>query len=473
MKTPNVTFYDRVETALNTPQIRQAFGTATQRFQQKRRAALADLPHADAIRDRARQIRAHTLAHLDQYLAQFADQVTAHGGQVFWAKDAAEANAYIVGLAKAKQVRRVVKSKSMVSEETEINHDLQAAGIEVVESDLGEYIIQLADDRPSHIVTPLMHKNRAEVGQIFAEKLGVAYTDDPIELNKIARGRLREVFLTADMGITGCNFGVAENGAICLVTNEGNARLATTAPRIHVVLMGLERLVPTVEDVSVMLQVLGRSATGQKLTVYSNLITGPRQADEKDGPEEVHIIILDNGRSKVLGTEMAEILYCIRCGACLNACPVYREIGGHAYGSVYPGPVGAVLTPSLMGLDPWQELPHASSLCGACEEVCPVRIDIPRMLLKLREEGVEQGQSPLWVKFGLKTYAFAAQRPRLYKLGMRAHSVASNLFAKEGWLKKLPPPLSGWTDHRHFPAFAKRSFRQAWAEREQAKGDES
>ncbi len=466
MKTPNVTFYERVEQALGDEQLTRSMDKATQNFYHKRLMASSAFPTMNAQRDRARQIRAHTISHLDEYLAQFADSVERVGGKIFWAKDAAEANAYIVNLAREKAVKRVVKSKSMVSEETEINQDLIDSGFEVIESDLGEFIIQLAGEHPSHIIAPVMHKNRQQIGNIFAEKLNIPYTDDAYELNRIARKRLREVFLTADMGISGVNFGVAETGSIALVMNEGNGRFTTSAPRIHVAMMGMERLVPTLDDLTVMLQVLARSATGQKLTVYSNLITGPRRRPEDDGPEEFHLVILDNGRSKALASEMAEILYCIRCGACLNACPVYREIGGHAYGSVYPGPIGSVLTPTIDQIDPWQALPHASTLCGACKEACPVRIDIPRMLLKLREQGTERGHSPLWLKVGLKLYSQVAKRPALYRFGQKMQGLATNLIAKQGWINRLPGPLSGWTEHRAFPAFAKKSFREQWREQQ-------
>lgn len=465
MTTP-ITFYERVEDALDDAQLRAAMATAPRKFALKRLEAAAVFPEMEARRDRARQIRAHTLAHLDRYLAQFADAVAAAGGVVHWAKDAAEANAIIVRLAQRENVQRVIKSKSMVSEETEINHALEAAAIEVIESDLGEFIIQLAQEKPSHIIAPVLHKTRQQVGRLFAEKLDVPYTEDPIALNKIARRYLRERFLTADMGITGVNFGVAETGSICLVMNEGNGRLTTTAPRIHVAMMGMERLVPTTDDLSVMLQVLARSATGQKLSVYTNVITGPRRAGELDGPEQLHVVILDNGRSRVLGSEVAEILYCIRCGACLNSCPVYREIGGHAYGSVYSGPIGAVLTPSLMGLDPFAELPHASTLCGACRDVCPVRIDIPRLLLALRAEGAERGHAPGWLRLGLKVYRWVGERPSLFRWGMRLGGVGARLLARRGWIRRLPPPLNAWTDHRAFPAFAPRSFHDQWQARQ-------
>lgn len=468
---PNVTFYDRVERSLADDLLHTTTGRSTRNFFNKRLAAAAAFPPMEARRDRARQIRAHTLAHLDRYLAQFAEAVEKLGGHIYWAKDAAEANDYILNLAQAKQVKRVVKSKSMVSEETHLNQILQDQAIEVIESDLGEYIIQMAGETPSHIIAPVMHKNRQQIGRIFADNLDIPYTDDPVELNKVARAKLRQAFLTADMGISGVNFGVAETGSICLVMNEGNGRMATSAPPIHVAMMGMERLVPTLDDLSVMLQILARSATGQKLTVYSNLITGPRRTTEDDGPEELHVVILDNGRSRVLGSELAEILYCIRCGACLNACPVYREIGGHAYGSVYAGPVGAVLTPALNELDPWRELPQASSLCGACREVCPVRIDIPRMLLKLRHQSAEAGHSPAWLQVGLKLYTEVARRPWLYNLSQQAESWATNLLAQDGWLTKLPGPLAGWTKYRPLPALAKKTFLQQWAEKKNQQSD--
>ncbi|HET7089828.1 MAG TPA: LUD domain-containing protein, partial [Anaerolineae bacterium] len=278
------------------------------------------------------------------------------------------------------------------------------------------------------------------------------------EMTAVARQSLRHDFLRADMGISGVNFGVAETGTLALVENEGNGRLTTTAPRIHVAFMGIERLVPTIADLEVILQVLARSATGQKLSVYTNWLTGPRRPDEPDGPDELHVVLVDNGRSRILGGKLAEILYCIRCGACLNVCPVYRQIGGHAYGGVYTGPMGAVLSPALDGLDPWSELPHASSLCGACREVCPVGIDIPRMLLELRDVGHRQGKSPWWLRIGLPIYRIVATHPVLFKWAIAAASAATRLVARQGWVWRLPPPLSAWTDHRDFPTFAREPF---------------
>jgi len=458
LRPPNVTFHDRVETALRDANLHVALDRATSRFTTLRGNALASLPNADAVRDHARLIRAHTLSRLDAYLAQFADEVEAAGGHVHWASDAETANRIVLDIAQANGVKRVVKGKSMVTEETGLNHALEGIGVEVIESDLGERIIQLAGETPSHIIAPAIHKTKEQIGQLLHERLGVPLTHVPEEMTAAARESLRSDFLTADMGISGVNFGVAETGTLALVENEGNGRLTTTAPRVHVAVMGIERLVPALDDLGVMLQVLARSATGQKITVYTNLITGPRQKGEPDGPDELHVILVDNGRSRILGGELAEILYCIRCGACLNACPVYQHIGGHAYGSVYPGPVGAVLTPALGGIGPWSDLPHASSLCGACREVCPVRIDIPRMLLELRSEGHQAGKTPLWLKMGLSVYRFAVVRPRLFRLAMAVSRLATRVLARQGWLRRLPPPLSGWTAHRDFPAFARKSF---------------
>jgi len=459
-------FNVRVHDALNDDQLRAALTTVTARFTAARLNALVALPDSDAVRDHARRIRAHTLRKLDVYLSQFVESVEAAGGHVFWARDAQEANAYVTDLARERGVRLVVKSKSMLTEEIGLNRALEAAGVEVAESDLAEYIIQLAGERPSHIVVPAVHKTAKQVGELFHEKLGTRPTDDPAALNATARSNLRETFLRADMGITGVNFGVAESGTICLVTNEGNGRLVTSVPRLHVAMMGIERLVPGLQDLAVMLQLLARNATGQKATVYTSLLTGPRRPGEPDGPEELHVVLVDNGRTRTLAGELAEILYCIRCGACLNGCPVYREIGGHAYGSTYPGPVGAVVTPALGGVGAWAELPHASSLCGVCREVCPVRIDLPSLLLKLRDEGTRAGHRPLWLAVGLKLYAWAVCRPALFRLGGRLASALTRLVGRGDWLRRLPPPLSAWTASRDFPPLAKQDFVAAWREKQ-------
>lgn len=471
MATSTITFYERVEEALHDRQLQTALNISTARFTAGRKNALAALPEAEALRDHARRIRAHTIAHLDRYLAQFADAVEQAGGQIHWAETAEEANQVVADLARSRGVKTAVKSKSMVSEELHLNAALEADGIRVIETDLGEYIAQLAGEKPSHIIAPVIHKTRQDVADLFRRELQA--TDDDLadvpHMTALARRVLRSAFLQADMGVSGVNFAVAETGSICLVTNEGNGRLTTTTPPIHVALMGMERLVPTVEDLGVMLQILARSATGQKTSVYTNIITGPRRPatdgpGEPDGPDELHIVIIDNGRSRILGSELAEILCCIRCGACLNACPVYQQIGGHAYNSVYQGPVGSVVTPGLFGIAPWSELPHASTLCGACREVCPVRIDIPRMLLTLREEATQAGLYPGWLKHSLGLYRRAATQPALYRWGSRSAGRLSRGAAGNGWIKKLPGPLAGWSDSRDFPAFAPKSFTQRWQE---------
>jgi len=465
-------FHQRVRLALDDEILHGALTRATVRYVTNRTKAIAGLPNADAVRDYARQVRAHTLARLDHYLAQFAEAVETAGGQVHWAYDAAEARRIVIELAQSRGVKLAVKSKSMVGEELDLNHALEEAGIRPVETDLGEYIVQLAGERPSHVNTPAVHKTREQVGQLFHQKLGIPFTHEPAELTEAARAELRRTFLDADMGISGVNFGVAETGTLCLVTNEGNGRMATTLPRLHVALMGIERLVPTLDDLSVMLQLLGRSSTGQKLSVYTSLLTGPRrpstssgQAGEPDGPRELHVVLVDNGRSRILGSRLAEILYCIRCGTCLGACPVYREIGGHAYGSVYMGPIGSVLSPALYGIQTWPDLPHASSLCGACRDACPVRIDLPKLLLELRDESVRAGMSPAWLRWGMRAYRVAATSSARFRWASRLAAWGTRLLAQSGWIKRLPPPLAAWTDCRDFPAFAAKTFSQQWQER--------
>jgi L-lactate dehydrogenase complex protein LldF len=464
-------FSERTADALADTRLRTTLRTVTTAILGYRRAGLGRLDEADAWRDQARRIRAHTLARLDSYLDQFVSNVEARGGHAYYAASAADAVRYVRDLATARGVKLAVKSKSMVTEEIELNHHLEAAGVRVVETDLGEYIVQLANDRPSHIVMPIMHMNRQQVADLFRDKINATEDDlaDIPSMTKLARRVLREEFVNADMGISGVNFAVAETGSITTCTNEGNGRLCTTMPRIHVAMMGMERIVPTVQDLAVMLQVLARSATGQNLTVYTNVVTGPRpqQGDraEGDGPDEFHVVIVDNGRSRVLGSDLAESLYCIRCGACLNTCPVFQQIGGHAYGSVYPGPIGAVLTPAFEGLDAFHELPQASSLCGACKDVCPVRIDIPRMLLKLRADTVEQGHGTWWITYGMQALRFAGVRPRLFRLAGGLAARVTQRLATDGWIRQLPGHLSAWTQTRDFPAMAPVSFQERWAAR--------
>jgi L-lactate dehydrogenase complex protein LldF len=462
-----VSFHRRVEEALGNARLRGALRSVSARVLASRAAALEELPSADGWRDHARRIRAHTLARLDTYLDQFIEAVEARGGHVHYARTADDAVRYVCDLARARGLRLAVKSKSMISEEILLNHHLEQAGVRVVETDLGEFVVQLAGEHPSHIVMPIIHKTKDDVAELFRRQLGATEEDlaDVEHMTQFARRILRTEFLHADLGVSGVNFGVAETGSLCIATNEGNGRLVTSLPRVHVAMMGIERLVPTLPDLGVMLQVLARSATGQRLTVYTNIINGPRPRGEADGPEELHVVLLDNGRSRVLGSELAEILYCIRCGACLTACPVYQQIGGHAYGSIYSGPVGAVLTPALKGVADAVDLPHASSLCGACREVCPVRIDIPRMLLALRADPAAVAATPRWIRLGMRMYAWLGTRPALFRAAGNVAAAATRLTARDGWIHRLPGPLRGWTASRDFPAMAGQSFQQRWARR--------
>ena len=458
-----VSFLSRAERLIGTPEA-AAVDRGIRHMTGLRDLAMTEYAISDEIRDRARAIRLHALSHLDRLLAHFTERVTELGGQVHFAADAAEANEIVAGILQRSDSRLVAKSKSMVSEELEMNHHLESQGIEVVETDLGEYIAQLAGDTPSHVIAPVLHMTRHDVGKLFADELGVDYTDDPIRLNMVARAELRRVFLEADAGISGVNMAVAESGSLVLVTNEGNGRLVTTAPRLHIALMGMERIVPRWEDAAVILEVLARSATGQRLSVYTNVITGPRRPDDPDGPEELHVVVIDNGRSKILGGPTAEILACIRCGACLNVCPVFRTVGGHAYGTVYSGPVGSIVTPGLHGMDPWWDLPYASTLCGACEEVCPVGIKIPSMLLNLREIAAAEDRLPGWLNRGMKAYTAAATDPGRWARLKRWARALTAPFSVRGWIRRIPGPARGWTNHRDLPRPPKESFNDWWRE---------
>lgn len=468
-----IAFYDRVDHALHDESLQTALTRATTRFVGNRAGAIGALSDADRLRDQARAIRAHALAHLDELLPQLAANVEARGGHVCWAADGEEARRYIIDLARARGVKSIVKSKSMASEEIHLNEALEHAGFEVVETDLGEYIIQLAGETPSHIIAPAIHKTREQVSELFAQHLGMQPTTEVPPMIRTARQALRQRFLQADMGISGVNFGVADSGAIVIVENEGNARLSTTVPRIHVAIMGIERIVARLADLGVMLQVLARSATGQKLSVYTSLISGPARPGEEDGPEEFHLVLLDNGRSRILGGHYAESLLCIRCGACLNACPVYQAIGGHAYGGVYSGPIGAILTPLLQpDLPDAYLLPQASSLCGACQEVCPVRIAIPDMLLRHRADAVKAGKAHPIEKAAIRGYTLTMTHPALYRTSGKAARFFSRILARKGRFRRLPPPLHLWTQQRDFPAPPPKTFRELWAERQKQRRNE-
>ena len=466
MSAPTATdFATRAEQAIADSRLRDALGRVTSVFGSRRASAFASLPDAEAVRDRARAARLNAIANLADGLERFEARLIANGAHVHWAETPADANRIVAGIARQAECTRAVKSKSMVSEETHLNAALEQAGVTAVETDLGEYIVQLAGDRPSHIIAPIIHLTRQDVGRVMADRLDVPYTDDTQQLAAIARARLRGEFLRADLGISGANFGVVDTGTIVLVTNEGNGRMVTTLPRVHVVLMGIEKLVETMDDLDACLKVLARSGTGQKLTVYTTLVRAPRQAGDGDGPDELHVVLLDNGRSRIRAGETAEILGCIRCGACLNVCPVYRHIGGHAYGDTYPGPVGAVVTPGLRGLEPWRELPYASSLCGACRDVCPVRLDIPRMLLALRHETASRNLQPRTLAIGMKLFAWIAARPALYRAASRVGRAWLRMRAAAGWIRRLPGPGAGWTQSRDFPAPASKTFQELWRDR--------
>jgi L-lactate dehydrogenase complex protein LldF len=460
-------FQTRVQTALNNPHLKTALNRSTIRLSSARVASLQAVD-GQRLRDQTRQMKEHVLRHLPDLLEQFEGNVTANGGHVHWARDAAEANRIILQLARQANVQKVVKAKSMTTEEIHLNHALEGAGIFAVETDLGEYIIQLAGEPPSHIVAPVVHKRLEDISALFQEKLDMPPTFDPEIMCSVARARLRQEFLTADMGVSGCNFAVAETGSVCIVTNEGNGRMVTGMPRVYVAVMGLEKIVPTVEDAFLQYQALVRSSTGQQCSIYLSMTSGPRQPGDADGPDEFHVVILDNGRSDMLDRGYGEALMCIRCGACLNVCPVYREIGGHAYGSTYSGPIGAVISPLLPAhvTNP-EKLPHASSLCGACRDACPVKIDLPRLLLDLRADQVEDDEAPWVDRQAMQGFLFAMRNRRRYEQAGKLASLGSNMLAglSGGSIKSLPPPLSAWSQSRNFPPFAKKSFREQWAER--------
>jgi L-lactate dehydrogenase complex protein LldF len=456
-------FLGAAEQALGDPPLQAALLRLTSTLMAGNRRGYAALAGSDQLREHAKQIKEHTLAHLDRYLEQLDAAVERAGGEVHWAADAEEARRIVLDIARATHSRRIVKSKSMTTEEVHLNPALEAAGLEVTETDFGEYIIQLAQERPSHLVAPAVHHTRESIARILSEKLGETLPEDARTLALTGRRVLRERFSRADMGLTGANFAVAETGTIVLVTNEGNGRLTTTCPRVHVALVGIEKVIPRLADLPVFLKLLARAATGQTLSVYTTLITGPRRPEELDGPEEFHLVLLDNGRSRVLATPFRESLQCIRCGACLNACPVYRRIGGHAYGGVYSGPIGSILTPLYDSVRANPHLPHASSLCGACQAACPVKINIPHMLIGLREMQHEhQRGGPERLAYWL--WKEVLRRPWLYRLALRVAGLVLRTLSRDGWLGKLPGPGSGWTAARDFPAPAKRSFRERWEE---------
>ena len=468
MEPKTADFNQTASAALQDEKVQANLGRLYERFDKPRMRAAEATPGWEEMRDRAQAIKAHTVENLDYYLELVHTNVTKAGGKVFFARDAEAANRYVLDLARAKRVRSVIKGKSMLSEEMGLNERLEGAGVEAVETDLGEYLIQLAGQTPYHIIAPAMHLSKEEVSTLLHEKAGAPRHEGIEELAGEARRLLRDKFIQADMGITGANFVVAETGTLVLVTNEGNGRMSSSMPRIHVAIAGMERIVPSMEDMGTFLRLLIRSATGQRLTSYVTTVNGPRRDDDEDGPEEFHLVIVDNGRSRLLADpQMREALNCIRCGACLNACPVYGKVGGHAYGWVYSGPIGAVVSPVLTSLPEAKDLPYASSLCGACREVCPVKINIPRMLLHLRNEVTEGRMNPddrdvsPFERLAFKGWRLTVANAFLLNVANRVGRIAQWPLRTEGRLPELPPPLSGWMKYRNLPALSS-PFRVRW-----------
>jgi L-lactate dehydrogenase complex protein LldF len=460
--------------ALADPILRQALDKARVGFSAHRKQAYDRLPEFEALRDEAKAIKEHTLAHLDFYLEEFEQKVIANGGHVHWARNAAEAREIVLGICRRLEARTVTKGKSMISEEIGLNQFLEANGIVPVETDMGEYVIQLRHEPPSHILAPAFHLIREQ----WTDAFRAAHTDlpenrpldEPRALADEGRAVLRERFIAADVGITGANFLIAETGSTVIVTNEGNGDLTQTLPKAHIVVTSIEKAVPTLNDAMTLLRLLPRSATGQELASYVTFSTGPRRATDLDGPGEYHVVLLDNGRSAMLGTEFQDMLRCIRCSACLNHCPVYLSVGGHAYGWVYSGPMGAVLTPSLIGVDAAGHLPNASTFCGKCESVCPVKIPLPKMMRHWRERQWARGGEGKRYRAGLKLWAWFARRPAVYRWGAE---LAARFLAAQGGTKgrlRRLPLAGGWTKGRDLPAPEGRSFMSLWAERQRAQG---
>lgn len=465
----------KIKETIADPNLQNAIYAATGRLMAHRASSIAELPEYEDLRTAAHELKRHTIDNLDYYVEEFERNVTAHGGKVVFCRDATEVADFVLGLAKDRSARLIVKSKSMTTEEIDLNERLEHHHLESVETDLGEYILQLAHQRPYHIVAPALHLTRYQVADLFTEKLGVQNEVVIEKQTKVARNVLREKFLAADIGITGANFLVADSGAVLLVENEGNARLCTSAPKIHIAIAGIEKLIPRATDLAIFLKLLGRSSTGQALTVYTSFLCGPRREGEVDGPNEFYVVLLDNGRTKLLADpEKRESLFCIRCGACLNHCPVYRKIGGHNYPWIYSGPIGKIITPQFHGImqDPW--LPFASSLCGACAEVCPVKIDIPKQLLQLRSEITDkknEGKDTA-ERRGFRLYAWLMRRPKLFQFFGSVGAKMTPARGKREWIRRLPwfmnfGPPRRWMEQRDLPPPAPKSFHRLWKDRNQ------
>ncbi|WP_119270090.1 LutB/LldF family L-lactate oxidation iron-sulfur protein [Taklimakanibacter deserti] len=462
-------FPANVKRAIADSQLQSTMTETGPRFIEKRAKARANLPEFDALRDQARDIKDHVLAHLDLYLERYEAKVVETGGHVHWAETAEEARAAILSICKRLDAKLATKGKSMISEEIGLNPALEAAHVTPVETDLGEYLIQIRGEAPSHIIAPAVHLTRDQIEADFRK--AHTHLDPNRDLTEIptlveeARQVLRQKYLDADVGITGANFLISETGTSIIVTNEGNGDLTQTLPRAHIVIASIEKVVPTLEDATTILRVLARSATGQDFSNYTTFSTGPRRADDPDGPLEYHVVILDNGRSNVLGTEFQDMLRCIRCGACLNHCPVYQAVGGHAYGWVYPGPIGSVVTPALIGIEKAKHLPNASTFCGRCEEVCPMRIPLPRLLRHWREKEFEKHLTPGAVRWGLGVWAYFAKRPKLYQFGTRIAARLLHVMGRRKGRFTSLPLAQGWTQYRDMPAPQGKTFQAMWKER--------
>jgi L-lactate dehydrogenase complex protein LldF len=454
-------FLIKTQEALANPTLQKALDQNAERRGRERERAFSTLPNPEQVCQKAAQIRRHTIDNLEEYLVQFILHARENGIQVHGPFSAQKASQTAAEIAKKQDARLIVKSKSMVSEEIHINQALEAAGMRVMETDLGEFIVQLRGEGPGHIITPAIHLLRDDVARTFASELNVPPSTDVAEMTATARRILRKDFLSAEVGISGVNLGVVETGTLCIVTNEGNGRMVSTIPRTHITLMGIERLVPSLEDLAVLLQVLPRSATGQNLTSYVSLIQRPRTGSEPDGAEERHIILVDNGRLAMHRSQLQDALLCIRCGACLNACPVFREIGGHTYGSAYPGPIGSLVSTGLFGIERYGHLSKASSLCGACTEVCPAGIDFTKLLLRTRGEYVRSAPQPIWLRAGMQIFTWMMASPGRYHWAQHITSTLNRFLPRRGgWLHRLPPPLSAWTRSRDFPPFAVEPFHE-------------
>lgn len=465
-------FKERVEAAFADPTLKTAIDRTTGTAERKRAAAIADYPQFPAARDLGKRIKDHVIANLDHYLLEFERNAIASGAKVHWATTADEASRIVVELCRQAGARRVTRVKSMLGEEIGLPHALDQAGIERVETDLAEHIVQLGADRPSHIVWPSMHRTREQVSDMFRKAHRVPHREETIEaMVDSARRELRDKFLTADVSISGANFLVADTGATCTVTNEGNAELTTTPPRVHIVTAGIEKLVPSTDHAIAMLRLLVRSATGGDITQYTTFHCGPKQPGDLDGPEEFHIVLVDNGRSRMLKEGMKEMLRCIRCGACMNHCVVFRQVGGHAYGGVYPGPMGAVLTPVFDGLKETRDLPHACTMNGRCQEVCPVNIPLPTLLRGWRNRSWREGLEPTSARLGIGLFAMVASRPWLFHFGTAMAVRVMRLFKRGGLLQGMPL-IGAWTKYRDFPAPAKATFMQMYREQNASKKKE-